>query len=435
MSNSYPVWLGAVRQRLYVILEQGSIDLTSIAINYLLVALIVVTLVATVLESVPAFAAEYSISFWAVELIAVTIFSLEYVARIWVSSEHPPWRRLGQLRSRFRFVTSPSGLIDLAAVLPFWLSMVVAPEFKTLLVLRLLRFLKLTRYSPAMRSLLEALYSERRAIAGCFVILLGTALIAAALMHLAEGTVQPDKFGTIPDALWWAIVTLGTIGYGDAIPITPIGRMIAALTIFAGLLMIALPVGIVATAFANEVHRRDFVITWGLLARIPLFSELNAAQIGEIMKMLRAQKVDRGEVIARRGEPAHAMYLIADGEVEIRLRHKKVRLGTGHFFGEIAALRQTRRSATIMATQPTRLLALDAVDLRSFMDREPELADRIRAAARAKLGHEFETTPGDLLSEEIDGIDQIEPDQDVRSPNKRSRLGFDLGQPDSLRRR
>lgn len=420
MSNSFLVWLGIVRKRLYVILEQGSIDFASIAINYVLVALIVVTLVATVLESVPAFAAKYSLAFQTVELTAVTIFSLEYLVRIWIASEHPPWRRLGRLRSRFRFVTSAWGLIDLAAILPFWLALLVAPEFKTLLVLRLLRFLKLTRYSPAMRSLLEALYSERRAIAGCFVILLGTALIAAALMHLAEGTVQPDKFGTIPDALWWAIVTLGTIGYGDAVPITPVGRTIAGLTIFAGLLMIALPVGIVATAFANEVHRRDFVITWGLLARIPLFSELSAAQIGEIMKMLRAQKADRGEVIARRGEPAHAMYLIADGEVEIRLRHQKFRMGTGHFFGEIAALRRTRRSATITATQPTRLLALDAADLHALMDREPQLADRIREAARAKLGHEFETARGDLVPEEIDGIDQIEPAHGGQSSAKLS---------------
>ncbi|HUN99757.1 MAG TPA: cyclic nucleotide-gated ion channel [Bradyrhizobium sp.] len=418
MSGSFLVWLGAVRKRLYVILEQGSIDATSIAINYVLVALIVATLVATVLESVPAFAAKYSLAFRTVEFTAVTIFSLEYLVRIWIASEHPPWRRLGRLRSRFRFVTSPWGLIDLAAILPFWLALVAAPEFKTLLVLRLLRFLKLTRYSPAMRSLLEALYSERRALAGCFVILLGTALIAAALMHLAEGTVQPGKFGTIPDALWWAIVTLGTIGYGDAVPITPVGRMIAGLTIFAGLLMIALPVGIVATAFANEVHRRDFVITWGLLARIPLFSELSAAQIGEIMKMLRAQKADRGEMIARRGEPAHAMYLIADGEVEIRLGHQKFRMGTGHFFGEIAALRRTRRSATITATQPTRLLALDAADLHALMDREPQLADRIREAARAKLGHEFETTRGDLVPEEIGGIDQIEPDHGSRSSTK-----------------
>src|SRR6202008_4187347 len=207
------------------------------------------------------------------------IFSLEYVVRLWTEVEHPPWRRLGAILSALHFATSPAGLIDLAAVLPFGLSLIVAADFKAFLVLRLIRFFKLTRYSPAMRSLLEALYAERRALVGCFVILCGATLIAAALMHLAEGTAQPDKFGTIPDAMWWAIVTLGTIGYGDAVPITVGGRLVAGLTIFAGFLMVALPVGIVATAFANEVHRRDFVVTWSLVARIPLFSELNATQV------------------------------------------------------------------------------------------------------------------------------------------------------------
>ncbi len=392
----------ALRRRLYTILEQGSAsDYLSLAVNRGLVALIILTLIATVLESVPVLESAYGLGFAVIEWTALSILSVEYAARIWTASEHPPWQRFGALGSRLRYVTNLPGLIDLVGVLPVWLAMFMAPEFKTLLVLRLLRFLKLTRYSPAMRSLLEALYAERRALAGCFVILLGTALIAAALMHLAERTAQPEKFGTIPDALWWAIVTLGTIGYGDAVPITPLGRVLAGLTIFAGLLMVALPVGIVATAFANEVHRRDFVITWSLLARIPLFSELNAVQIADVMKMLRAQKVDRGAIIARRGEPAHAMYLVADGEVEIRLRHKHIRLGAGHYFGEIAALRQTLRSATVVATQPTRLLALDAADLRALMDREPQLATRIRDAAQDKLGHEVGRTAGDLVVEEL----------------------------------
>jgi voltage-gated potassium channel len=270
-----------------------------------------------------------------------------------------------------------------------------------LLVLRLVRFFKLTRYSPAMRSLLDALYAERRALAGCFVILLGTALIAASLMHLAERTAQPGRFGTIPDALWWAIVTLGTIGYGDVVPITVLGRFLASFTIFAGLLMMALPVGIFATAFANEVHRRDFIITWGLVARIPLFSTLTATEIAEVITMLRAQKIDSGTVIARRGEPAHAMYLIADGEVEVKLPHKHVRLGTGQFFGEIAALRRTRRSATVTALMPTRLLVLDTLDLHGLMDRQPELAARIEETARAKLGRGLNEQEGDLTSEEL----------------------------------
>ncbi len=390
------------RRRLYLILDQSAeVGGASAFVDWVLIGVIVTTLVSTVMQSVPAVAAAYNRTFEAVEYTATAIFSLEYVLRLWVAAEHPPWQRVGAARAALRWSISASGLIDLAAVLPFWFSFLVSTDFRIILVLRLIRFFKLGRYSPAMRSLLEALYSERRALFGCFVILCGATLMAAALMHLAEGAAQPTKFGTIPDAMWWAIVTLGTIGYGDAVPVTAVGRLIAGLTIFAGLLMVALPVGIVATAFANEVHKRDFVVTWGLVARIPLFTELTAVQIADVMKLLRAQKAEKGTIIARRGEAAHSMYLIVDGEVEIRLRHQHIHLGAGDFFGEVAALRQSRRSATVIALRPTRLLALDASDLHGLMDREPQIASRIWEAARERLGHELEVGAGDLVASEL----------------------------------
>jgi voltage-gated potassium channel len=390
------------RHRLYEILEQGSAeDAISIAVNRVLIALIVVTVIATVLESEPSLAAKYGAAFQGIEVAAIVVFTIEYFLRLATAVEHAPLRHLGTFQAILRLGTSWSGLIDLAAILPFWLAFVVTPDFRIILVVRLIRFFKLTRYSPAMRSLVDALYSERRALAGCFVIFCGTTVIAAALMHLVEGSAQPDKFGTIPEAMWWAIVTIGTIGYGDAVPITVAGRMLAGMTIFIGLIMMALPVGIVATAFSNEVHRRDFVITWGILARIPLFRELTAAHIADIMRCLRALKVDAGAIITRRGEPAHAMYLIADGEVEIRLHHKTVRLGAGHFFGEIAALKRTRRSATATAVTTTRLLVLDAADLHSLMEQEPQIATRIQDAARTRIGHELVAPNGDLIFEEL----------------------------------
>src|SRR5499427_8836542 len=200
-----------------------------------------------------------------------------------------------------------------------------------------------------MRSLLDALYSERRALFGCFVILLGATLLAASVMHVVEGHAQPDKFGTIPEAMWWAIVTLGTIGYGDVIPVTVLGRVVASITIFIGLIMVALPIGIVATAFADEIHRRDFVVTWDMVARVPLFAQLPARDIADIMRLLRAQQVEPGAIIARRGEPAHSMYFVAAGEVEIALKEQRIRFGPGHFFGEIAVLRRALRSATARA--------------------------------------------------------------------------------------
>ena len=160
-----------------------------------------------------------------------------------------------------KYVLSPAGIIDLVAVLPFWFAMVLPGELRVVLVFRMVRFFKFARYSPAMRSLLDVLYNERLALFGCLVIALGTALVAASLMHLAEASVQPAKLGTIPEAFWWAIVTIGTIGYGDVVPVTALGKLIATCTIFAGLVLMALPVGIIATAFAEQIQRRDFIVT------------------------------------------------------------------------------------------------------------------------------------------------------------------------------
>jgi hypothetical protein len=112
-------------------------------------------------------------------------------------------------------------------------------------------------------------------------------------------------------AMWWAIVTLGPVGYGDVVPIMPVGRMIAAVTICAGFIMIAMSIGIVATGFSREIHRRDFVVTWNMVARVPLFADLYAGEIADIMERLRSQTIESGATIGGRGEPAHSMYFIA----------------------------------------------------------------------------------------------------------------------------
>jgi voltage-gated potassium channel len=209
--------------------------------------------------------------------------------------------------------------------------------------------------------------------------------------------------------MWWAIVTLGTIGYGDVVPMTPLGKVIAAVTIFFGLVMIALPVGIIANAFSEQIHRRDFVVTWGMVAKVPLFSELEAGDIADIMQLLRAQTVEPGAVVVRRGDPAHSMYFIAGGEVEIELKERTVRLGVGHFFGEVAVLRRARRSATVTALTRSNLLVLDGHDLHALMDRAPRVAARMREMVRAKLGREVVSARGDIVTEEIDE-GELEPE-------------------------
>jgi voltage-gated potassium channel len=399
-----------LRHRLYVILEHGSIgDRTGTIVGRLIALLIVINLVAMTLESVPALEASYGPLFTAIETLSLVVFTIEYGLRVWVARDHDPHRHHKPGRAQWQFITSPLGVIDLLAVLPFWLALVVPLDLRMVLVFRIVRFLKLARYSPAMRSLLDALYAERRALFGCFVILVGATLFAASIMHVIERDVQPDKFGTIPEAMWWAIVTLGTIGYGDVVPVTALGRVVASLTIFVGLIMVALPIGIISTAFADEIHRRDFVVTWSMVARVPLFAELRAGEIADIMRLLRAQQVEPGSIIARRGEPAHSMYFVAAGEVEIELREKHIRLGPGHFFGEVAALRRARRSATVMATERTSLLVLDAHDLHALMDREPRIAGRIRDVVRSRIGRDIVTPRGDMVTEEIEETETLDP--------------------------
>src|SRR6266700_1992779 len=397
------IWRTSLRRRLYEILAHGTIgDRTAVMVSRLIVILIVINLVAMILDSVPALQAQYGPLFFAVEVLSLVAFTIEYGLRVWVAAEHAPNRHASERKARWKFVSSPLGVIDLLAVLPFWLALVLPADLRVFLVFRMVRFLKLARYSPAMRSLLDALNNERRALFGCFVILLGATLVTASIMHVVEGHAQPDKFGTIPDAMWWAIVTLGTIGYGDVVPVTVLGRLVASVTIFVGLVMVALPIGIVATAFSEQIHRRDFVVTWGMVARVPLFAELKASDIADIMRLLRAQQVEAGVVIARRGEPAHAMYFIAAGEVEIELKTKRVRLAAGQFFGEIAALRRARRSATATAVTRASLLVLDAHDLHALMDREPRIAERIREVVRNRLGRDVVTPQGDVVSEELE---------------------------------
>jgi voltage-gated potassium channel len=392
-----------LRHRIYEILEQGPHgDRSSAFVGRRLAVLVCVNILAVILESVPSLEARYEHLFDWVELISLIVFTVEYLLRLWAAAEHGAYLRIGSLRARMNYALSANGIVDLIAIVPFWLGLFFEADLRFLLVFRILRFFKLGRYSAGMGSLLDAIYAERRALLGCLVLLFGATLVSGSLMYLVEGSVQPDKLGTIPDAMWWSIVTLGTIGYGDITPITAAGRLVASLTIITGIMMIALPAGIIATAFSNEIHRRDFVITWAMVARIPLFAELDAVQIADIMRLLRAQVLEPGEIIALRGEEAQSMYVIAAGEVEVALSDQRVRLGAGQFFGEIALLRRTRRSATVIAITRARLLVLDAQDLHALMERSPNIARHIHKVARERLGEDLVSETGERMGDEID---------------------------------
>ncbi len=392
----------ALRDRLYELLEHDHVGY-SVGSRFirLIVSVIMLDVLAMVLASVPDLDARFATLFTAIAVLSVLIFALEYVVRLWTVAGHTP-RRGSALQDRLGYVFSSLGVIDLLAFLPAAI-VLVAGTRSTLVVLGVLPFFKLIRYSPAMRSLLAAVHSERRALVGCVVILIGVVLVFASALFAIERDVQPEKLGTIPQAMWWAIVTLGTVGYGDVVPVTPLGKFVSTFAIVSGFAMIALPVAIISTAFAEEVKRRDFVVTWGMLARVPLFSHLTASEIADIMRLLRARTVEQDEILVRRGDAASSMYFITAGEVEIELPNQNVRLADGTFFGEIALLHKTKRSGTVTATRKTRLLVLDAQDFHALIARMPTLAAHVHNTAKARLGE-----TGDLAVAEIEQAEETE---------------------------
>ena len=389
-----------LRDRLYELLEHDHLGYSAgLRFIRLIITVIVLDVVAMTLASVPDLDARFGALFTAVAILSVLVFALEYAARLWTVAGHTQ-HKASPLADRLSYVFSSLGIIDLLAFLPAAI-VLVAGSRATLVVLGVLPFFKLVRYSPAMRSLLAAVHAERRALFGCIVILIGVVLLFASLLYAIERDVQPDKLGTIPQAMWWAIVTLGTVGYGDVVPVTVLGKFVSTFAIITGFAMIALPVAIISTAFAEEVKRRDFVVTWGMLARVPLFSHLTAAEIADIMRLLRARTIEQGEVLVRRGDAASSMYFITAGEVEIELPSQHVRLADGTFFGEIALLHKTKRSGTVTATRKSRLLVLDAQDFHALIERMPTLAAHVQKTAKARLEE-----AGDLAVAELEQAEQ-----------------------------
>jgi voltage-gated potassium channel len=374
MERSAALRLVRWRRRTYQVLEGGAHgDRVSRLLHVALVVLVVASVLAVILESVPSLEARYGRLFLLLEIAAALIFLCEYLLRLWSAVEHAPLRGLRPWRARWLFARQPAMIVDLVAVLPILLSLLLPDDLKVLMIFRLIRFFKLARYSPGMRSLLDAVVQERRALLACLVILCGLMIVSAAIMHMVEGAAQPDKFGSIPEAMWWAIITLTTVGYGDAYPITPLGKMVAGVTALCGLVMLALPVGIIATSFAEVIRRREFVITWAMIARVPLFQQLEAADVAEIIRVMRSEMAEPGEVVARRGDKADCVHVVASGSVELLTSEGRRILTEGEIFGEACALADAPRDATVRARELTRLLAIERHDFRALVERDPSL--------------------------------------------------------------
>ena len=184
--------------------------------------------------------------------------------------------------------------------------------------------------------------------------------------------------------MWWAVVTLTTVGYGDVVPVTVLGRVVAAMVMICGLGVFGLWTGILATGFAAETRRDNFLKTWDSVSKVPFFAALGPSAIADVTHMLRTMDLPPRTMIIRKGQTGDCMYFIAAGEVEVDLPGKKVQLSEGAFFGEMALLGNNLRSANITTTRLSKLLVLDLVDFRLLMARHPDLAETIDAEAKRR---------------------------------------------------
>ena len=383
MDMRYPI-TPPTRRRVFEILEHGRRrDLASRVVDMTLIALVLGDVAAVIAQTVPEVSARYGAALQVFDQACVLMFAVEYAARLWAAPEHALLRTHEPLRARARFAATPMMVIDALALLP-WLLEMLFPASTLVRLTRLVRFLKLARYSPALATIGRVIAAERRALLASLTILVGALLGAAAVMLAVEGEQQPDKLGDMPKAMWWAASMLAKIGGGEFSPVTSLGRIVSAVTVMLGIFCFALPVAIIGRGFYDEIRRRDFVVTFAMVGRVPLFADLDAASVAELVGMLKARTVPAGATIVRRGERGDAMYLIASGLVEVATGEGPVRLAEGDFFGEMALLVPEPRIATVTATRATDLLILDASDFLRLVDRLPALRDKVAAVARTR---------------------------------------------------
>lgn len=226
-------------------------------LNRAIVTLITLAVVVAVIESEPTIHQGNVDVFLALEFVFGTIFLVEYVLRLWASAEDPDYG--GGLSGYIRYALSLPALIDLLAVSTLFLTF-FGNETAILRLVRLARILllaKLGRYSTALRAIGHAVRSRRYELAMSAAVAAMLLLTSSTLLHIVEGGLQPEDFGSIPRAMWWSVATLTTVGYGDAVPVTPLGRIIAGLTAVTGIGLIAVPTGILAAAFGDAIrHHR-----------------------------------------------------------------------------------------------------------------------------------------------------------------------------------
>jgi voltage-gated potassium channel len=248
--------MAGLRRQAYAILENVADEPAARWLNRLLIGLIIANVAAIVLGSVTSINVRYRAWFAAFEWLSIILFTFEYLARVWAAVERNDGRYQAPVWGRLHYMLSPLALIDLLAILPFYLAFLVPVDLRFMRIFRLFLIFKLTRYHASMSLLGRVVRNEARPIAAALFVLATLLMVAASFAFIAEHEAQPEVFASIPDAMWWAIVTMTTVGYGDMVPVTTFGKVIGGAIAVLGLGMVALPAGLLASGFSEQLHQR-----------------------------------------------------------------------------------------------------------------------------------------------------------------------------------
>ncbi len=248
-----------IKRRIHEVLDaRHSNDLLSKGVNKFLIVLILINTLAVILESVSSYSLNYGSLFTALEIFSVTVFTIEYFLRVWTCDLDQKFD--SPIIGRLRYIIKPMSIIDLVAILPFFLPMLFAFDLRfirLLRIVRMVRLLKLGRYFEVIQKLGRVFVAKTEELIFTIGIVLLLLVVASSLMYYVENPVQPDAFSSIPAAMWWGVATLTTVGYGDIYPITAVGRTLGAVIAVLGVGMVALPTGIISSGFMEEMQRNE----------------------------------------------------------------------------------------------------------------------------------------------------------------------------------
>ena len=273
-----------IKKRTSELLSKANItDKPSQYVDTALFILILLNITAVCLESIQSVGNKYQKLFYYFEMFSVFIFGIEYLLRVWSAPAREDLGESSSFIKRLKYIFSFTGLVDFIAIIPSIITYFGGLDLRWLRVLRLLRLLKISNYSSAIEDFFSAIMADWRSFSAALYLVLVALFLSSALMYIAENESQPDKFSSIPETMWWSLITLTTVGYGDVSPITPFGKIIGAFTAIMGVCTVALLTGIVASAFANQRAQRTAILE----------AEINQALRDGVISDMEAKKIEK----------------------------------------------------------------------------------------------------------------------------------------------